>query len=172
MKIFKTAALIFATFTQCVAIADEKYGFWEVGTSQDYAYAITTNDSGSALVQFCSLSNANCVWGLIMSSQCKENDMYPVLANSNISTASMILTCYGRVKDNPNAVYKYAFSEYETVNNIVKQGLEVGFAFPLSGTQFKVVRFSLEGSSTALDQLFLVTKAASTSPVRKDEIMY
>lgn len=122
---------------------------WDTGVTDDgeALYAATVNDSGNLLGQYCVLSSGNCAWLLGMVTGCKEGDSYPVLANSDAGSSHIYVQCSAQLD---NGLYRYVFNDFEEIDDLVKKGLRVGFAVPLQGDQFRVVRFDLGGSNRAL----------------------
>lgn len=134
-------------------------------------YAATMNESGNILGQYCDPSTGNCIWLLGMSTVCKEGDQYPVLANSDASSAHILVYCSARLD---NGHYRYVFTEFDVINNIVMKGVRVGFAVPLQADQFRVVRFNLSGSNRAIASMRAAAekiqkKSSSKSTGTKDQ---
>jgi len=130
----------------------QSFANWSSGTvtTGDAMYAITINDSGNALGQYCFPASESCVWLLAMSTTCDEGDQYPVLANSDVGAAYLQVYCSRKLD---NGLQGYAFTQFDAVNAIVTKGSTVGFAIPLKGDQFRVVRFSLAGSNRAISTM-------------------
>ncbi len=55
--------------------------------------------------------------------------------------------CDGQLDDN---YFRYAFVDFEAVDELVKTANKIGFAVALKGDQFLVVRFLLSGSAQAI----------------------
>jgi hypothetical protein len=144
-KLVATAYLVIAP---CISYA-ETFGSWMTGVTDtgDGLYAATQNDSGNLLGQYCFPSEGNCIWLLGMATACKEGDQYAVLANSDAGAGHLNVYCSAKLD---NGLYRYVFLEFDAIQNIVTKGMRVGFAVPLEGDQFRVVRFDLGGSNRAL----------------------
>jgi len=144
----------------------QSFGTWTTGVtdSGEMLYAATVNDSGNLLGQYCSSSTGNCIWLLGMSTACKEGDQYPVLANSDAGAAHIMVYCSAKLD---NGLYRYVFTEFDSINHIVTKGLRVGFAIPLQADQFRVVRFDLGGSNRALALMLEAAQKAQTKPSSK-----
>jgi hypothetical protein len=139
---------------------------WTTGVtdSGEMLYAATINDSGNLLGEYCSPSTGNCIWLLGMSTACKEGDQYPILANSDAGAAHIMVYCSAKLD---NGLYRYVFTEFDSINNIVTKGLRVGFAVPLQADQFRVVRFDLSGSNRALALMLEAAQKAQKKPTSK-----
>lgn len=130
----------------------QSFGAWVTGITSDETsiYAGTVNDSGNVFGQYCALATGNCVWLLSMSTACKEGEAYPVLANSDTVATHLFVYCNAKMD---NGSYRYIFSDFDSINNIVTKALRVGFAVPLQSDQIRVVRFDLSGSNRAITQM-------------------
>lgn len=131
--------------------AERTIGAWivEHDESEGY-YAITMNDSGNLLGQFCFPERGSCVWFLGIDTACDEGGRIPVLANSDAGATSLTVLCDGQLESGP---YRYAFTDFDAVDAIVREGQRVGFAFPLEGDRFSVERFNLSGSNRAIERM-------------------
>ncbi|HEX4879692.1 MAG TPA: hypothetical protein VFV39_07605 [Limnobacter sp.] len=136
------------------------FGSWfnDITNSGDAVFSATMNDSGNLLGQYCYLEQGNCVWLLGMDTACKEGDKYVVLANSDTGAAHISVYCGGQLK---SGTYQYIFSEFDAVDNIVKEGARVGFAVPLQRDNFRVVRFDLKGSKQAITAMQTAVQRAA-----------
>lgn len=129
------------------------YGSWMFEKSDDNGgilFAATANDSGALLGEWCFVEANSCVWLLAMKTRCVEGSKYPVLANSDAGAAQLEVVCNAKLD---NGLYRYVFDDFEGVEQLVKEGLRVGFAVPLEEDQFRVVRFNLDGSNLVLNLL-------------------
>lgn len=149
----------------------QDFGNWHVDTSsEDAVYAATGNDSGAVFGQFCFLSAGSCYWFLGMSTACEKDAQYPVLANSDAGAWKFDVVCNGQI---PNGMYRYVFSDFNTVDALVRKGSRLGIAFPMKGDQFLVSRFLLNGSVTALTVMRAAAEKKTTPAHAKtrDQIM-
>lgn len=127
----------------------QEIGAWLAETKTSL-YAVTSSDSGNLFGQRCDASEGSCYYFLGLSSSCDEDSTYPVLANSDAGSASMQLICRGSTTVDRPKMYRYFFSDFDAIDQIVRNATRVGFASPLRGDQFSVVRFSLQGAVTAI----------------------
>lgn len=140
-------AVAIAAFSHGVGAAT--FGSWSTGAADDGSnlYAVTINDSGALLGQYCYPGSDTCLWLLGMSLACDKDDSYPVLANSEEGAAQLKVSCQGTYEN----LHTYVFEEFDSVDRIVRSGKRVGFAFPTKSDQFRIIRFDLNGSARALD---------------------
>jgi hypothetical protein len=141
-------------------------GDWVVDTKSQSAYsAVTVNDSGHTFGEFCDLEEGNCLWLIEMSSSCDEGAKTPVVANSDGSAANLELLCMGRL-DGGN--YAYAFTDFDRVDNLVRHSNRIGFAIPLGGDDFQMIKYDVHGAAAALSTMLAATnKDSKKSPPSK-----
>jgi len=144
-RIFAVAALALASLP--ASAQEKRFGAWTVGVlpGKDGVYAATVNDSGGLLGQYCYTKDSNCVWLLANDVDCAPNNRYPVLVNADNGAASLEILCM-KLEGRP----RYAFTDFDAIDAIVRKGTRVGIAFPMVNGLFLVNRFSLEGSLSAV----------------------
>lgn len=121
---------------------------WYADTSkEDVVFALTLNDTGNIFGKFCFKENSSCVYLLGMRIACKSGNQYPVLVNSDVGSYSLSVYCFDEVK---KGLFRYGFTNFNDINNIVHSASKIGFAFPMEGDQFKVIRFSLDGATRVI----------------------
>ena len=132
---------------------------WLTGLTNagDFFYAATVNESSNLIGEYCSSTTGDCMWVLGMKSACKEGDSYPVLANSDIGTSNLEIHCSVKLD---NGYYRYVFTDFDAINNIITKAIDVGFAVPLQAGQFRVLRFDLTGSNRALTSMLSTVNRA------------
>lgn len=159
-KVAWLCMLLLSPFAQA-----EQAGAWTTGVTNDgeAVYAATVNDSGNVLGQYCFPGADSCIWFLGMRTACEEGSTYPVLANSDSGAAHISVYCSDQVDA---GLYRYVFSEFDQIDELVRKGMRVGFAVPLQSDNFRVVRFDLTGSVRALD---LLETAAAKLRVNKQK---
>lgn len=146
MKSLTLGACLFAGLSIGTADAQVRYGDWIAEVVDDTTIASTTNDSGNALFRVCGLTTRLCSWGIRTVDSCVEGDTYDALVASTSSGQAVELKCLGKDKRGnwlqiPN---------YDAMNAYSDRDDYVGFAIPLESGHFRVVRFSLKGSKTAI----------------------
>lgn len=124
------------------------YDDWAVGVKDDgtAVFAMTANQSGSAMGQFCFFSQQVCEYRILSDKQCKEGNKYPGLLNSDKGATALTLTCGASVGDGR---YVLAIEPFGPIDEAVRHGSHLGMVIPLTGDQFHVMRFSLRGSAAA-----------------------
>jgi hypothetical protein len=119
------------------------------------------NDSGGILGQYCYPQEGGCVYILGLRNRCTKGNQYPVLVNADTGSKSVKVYCNGRLEIGR---YQYVFTEFEEIHRAVLAASRIGFAFPLEGDEFIVVRFSLIGSNEAIAAM----EARTPNPNRRD----
>lgn len=155
MKAFITAVLL------CIASSGlhaESYKSkdWEWGNSgTEYLYAATTNSTGSSLGQYCYYESEDCYYLVSLGPNCKKENEYPALIGSDKGAIAVTLICSHKYKGRS----VYMISPFEKIDTLVRQASRVGIAIPLESDSFKVVRFSLSGSTHAISTMRKTTAA-------------
>lgn len=158
MRSLKLALLsVFVVWPHFVS-AEQIYGAWLVNTTNDGAiFAATVDDSENILGQYCFIEEETCIWILGMSTACNEGEKYPVLINADTGAYQMSAYCSAQPKRNR---YWYIFSEFGQIDTIVKKAMQINFAIPFQGDQFKGMKFDLNGSNDAINFLKATTAKA------------
>jgi hypothetical protein len=135
----------------------ETSGDWQVNLGDKYAEAFTASDSGGTFGLICDRAKATCFYYVTMPASCDEDASVPLLANAD--AGSLLLT--GRcavINDAGKVTHVLALSPFDDVTKGIQKGQRFGLAVPMVDGQFRVFRFSLNGSSYALSK---VNSAAS-----------
>ncbi len=157
-KYLQISLLIALQFAAPVAIA-------EIGVSQDWIwsteeesfyYAMTMNSKEHVLGQYCYLNSGVCMYMVGFNITCELGSTYPSMVNSDKGAVHVSLECSHRV-DGQNVL---ALREFSLIDAIVRKASHIGFVIPMENDKFKVARFSLMGSSDALDQMRAAAKRA------------
>jgi hypothetical protein len=141
-----------ATFSDWEAFGDR---------SGSFLSAATVNRNQEVFGEWCYPDKGNCVWLIGITTQCREGDTYPVLANSDVGAVQFEVRCLGKLK--VTAAYELVFTNFDDVDHIARKATRVRFAIPLHAGQFHIVRFSLAGAVRALT---FMREAASSSTTR------
>ena len=115
--------------------------------NQNFYYAATTNSSGHIFGQYCYFDSESCLYIVTLGVTCDEDAEYPVIFNSNKGSGASTVTCAKEIE----GVNAFFISNFDDIDNIVRQGSKIGIAVPMDDGKFKVVRFSLSGSEYAID---------------------
>jgi len=136
-------ARAFGHMTAAAAAAKStRYGRWTVDIEGDWVEAWTDNESGSEFGLLCS---SDCMIYLDFRTTCEEGHDYPAMINSDPGALSITMRCH-HYEDRQIFITE-ATEEY--IDMVERDG-EIGFAFPLDGGQFRVVRFSTRGGYEAI----------------------
>lgn len=155
---------VFALVVGATLAHAETFGDWFAGTNgQTTVYAASANETGNVFGQFCFLSEGSCVWLIGVKTRCQQGDRYPVLANSNVGAMHLEVLCDGQLD---SGLYRFAFTNFDEVEKLVKHSARVGFAMPVEETQFGIVHFSLQGAPAALAELRAVSQKRITPDAR------
>jgi hypothetical protein len=152
-----------------------KIGSWQVDVSEDksYVYASTTNESGSVFGQFCFVEAKSCVYLVGTDTPCTMGKKSPSLANTNAGAVVYELLCDEKTNNNN---FRYLFTDFDSIDKLARLTLKVGFAIPLEGDQFKVVRFQLIDAVTALNFMRevvdeMISEDEAPEPENKNEYL-
>lgn len=122
-------------------------GAWGVYYHPSGSYvAETTNESGSRFGLVCAVNGGACYWGVSPGSGCVGGTAYPVLMNARSGANTTTASCVTTDGNKGNIIELHAYDE---IAAIVANDSRVGFALPIDGGQFKVVRFDLTGATEA-----------------------
>ncbi len=139
----------------------QTFGDWAVVRSDNGDMVAATFENGTQymLVYRCYKALGQCAHVLVADVDCTDGHIYPVLVNSDYSSLSMNALC-----DNNTSTGKaeLVLSEFDSIHKIIEKGTIVGFSIPMANGLFKVVRFSLNGASQAMQYASNSVGAAAT----------
>jgi len=148
-------AVLITILAGAITAPAQVIGDWVVDVKSPNAYSVVTvNDRGHAFGEFCDLNEGNCYWLIEMSSSCDEGTTSPVLGNSDGAAVNLELVCMGRLE---GGSYAYAFTDYDQVDELVRHSDRIGFAVPLGGDEFRMVKYNLRGTADALSVMLAAT---------------
>lgn len=145
---------------------------WDL-SGNEYVYAATLNSDGRILGQYCYFSDSSCVYLVSLGITCESGSEYPSILNSNAGVTDVRLIC-GHKYQGENVFF---IKPFDDVDNLIKQASNVGFAVAMEEGTFKVVRFSLSGSTYAIEMMRLGAemlnekKSNSKQKVRSEEYL-
>jgi hypothetical protein len=142
--------VVLVTLLSLTSAYAEVIGDWQVHTKD--LYAATSNDSDQVFGQFCYVEDSSCLWLVGITVACDEGQKYPVLANSDAAAVHLEMLCLDG-KPIEGGRYRYAFTDFDRVDRLVRESQRVGFAMPMQEDSFRVIRFNLRGSDKALSKL-------------------
>ncbi|WP_457097884.1 hypothetical protein [Lysobacter sp. P5_B9] len=147
MRFMMLAALVFFSQTAAAGTAIKD---WRVNTEGDYSEAFTSSDSGATLGVLCFKQQGQCVYYLTTPSKCDEGATIPLLVNADAGANQITGTCR-ILGDQAPKVHALVLSPFDDIESSIRTGANLGIAMPLVEGQFRVYRFSLSGSSLAID---------------------
>jgi hypothetical protein len=141
-----------------------RFDAWVVGVPGDASgvYAATDNSSGSMLAFTCPFTD-DCHYRLITPNTCVEGEKYPGVLSTNKGAISVTLHCLSIVGWDSNRGGVLGLAPFDNVDLAVREGRDLGIAVPLKNGQFHVSRFSLIGSSAAINYVNGATAKAKES---------
>lgn len=124
---------------------------WFVDTDNpSMFYAATISDTGTVFGQYCFSKSQACVYLIGMSTACVKGTKYSVLANSDAGSSYHEIYCDTQLS---SGLYRYIFTNFDSIDNLVKSASRIGFAMPLKNDQFIVLRYNLSGAAKAVTQM-------------------
>lgn len=132
----------------------QRVGDWILDIGRTYTEAFTSNNSGSTFGLFC--GDGSCSFYLDTGTKCEENSKTPMLINADSGSTYVIALCI-HIPGGGKIRYVNSIQDKDVVTAIATGNI-IGFAFPLEGGEFKVVRFSLDGALNATQRAAANTK--------------
>jgi len=148
IKVILASMLLLFPFFASAEVQVSKDWAWDL-SGNEYVYAATVNSDGRILGQYCYFSESTCVYLVSLGITCESGSEYPSILNSSAGVADVELVC-GHKYQGENVFFIKPFDE---VDNLIKQANNVGFAVAMEEGTFKVVRFSLSGSTYAIEMM-------------------
>lgn len=163
MRTLVLLGLFAVALARPVGAADFTVGDWSWNVDDpEMQLAGTTNADGHVLSQFCYPQSGKCLYAVGFDTNCTEGNSYPALVNSDSGAAAMTFRCGSELKGGTHLMFA---EDFDQIDGLIRKSNRIGFALPMEGDQFKAVRFSLRGSSEALDAMRKVAaRAATKSP--------
>lgn len=126
---------------------------WNVDRD-DYFFALTINKSDHIFGQYCYIESATCYYLVATKTSCEKDTEMPALINSDQGAIHVTLVCkHEYVGGNVMIV-----EPFDDIDLVVRESSYFRLALPMEGDQFKVVRFSLVGSTYAVDLMRAATE--------------
>ncbi len=133
---------------------------------QDFYFAITTNSADHVLGQYCYIAEGTCFYIVSLDIMCEHGSTYPAIVNSDRGADHVVLKCVHEY-NGKNILAIYGFYK---IDELVRAASHLGIAIPVENDKFKIIRFSLIGSSDAIDHMRDAVKQAidaNPAPVNK-----
>ncbi len=165
MKAFVLAIVAAVSFT---AAAQKNSQDWFAQLQGDeYYWAATFNDSGGILGQWCYFESQGCMYLVATNTACESDAKYPILANSDAGAVVLEIVCRGSFDSNGTKKYRYVFTDFDSIDGIVRKAIRVGFAMPLKDGYFNVVRFTLASSNGEIDRMRAAASQRMSAAAKK-----
>lgn len=150
-------------FKSAFADGTSKEWFWVTDDSDNFYYAATLNSSGHLIGQYCFFKSGDCKYLLGAGITCTEGNEYPALINSTSGSTHVTIICGGKVGDQN----VFLLSPFDDIDSIIRNADRIGIAVPMENDKFKVSRFSLSGSTHAIESMrSSAEKKMSKKPVK------
>lgn len=139
--------LILAGFSMVSYAQKTKHQDWTSTIRSGFYEAYTFNESDASFGLFCM---EKCFYYVDMNVKCKEGDKYSALMATSNGSTSVTLNCF-TLKDR----WISLIEPFDDVSTMIKGSESVGFAIALKSGKFNVSRFSLNGSSKAMEAILI-----------------
>jgi len=135
---------------------------WESSTvGEEYLFAAVENSAGHVLGQYCFFESGSCSYLLAIGTNCEPESEYPALVSSDVGAAHLTLVCGAEIEGQHVLIVPF-----DDMDKIVRKSSRVGLVVPMQNDQFKVARFSLAGSSKAIERML----AAASERLTDDQL--
>jgi hypothetical protein len=150
-----TIAVVLLPLAVTAVEAQNRYTEWAIssGTDNDSMVAGTINQSGQILGQGCWFSNRTCYWMIVLDISCTKGIKGDVMVSADTGPQTLEVSCLEGTPTVGNTRYRYAFTNFEAIDRIVRTNTVVGFASALRSGEFQVVRFNLNGAPAVVDAM-------------------
>jgi hypothetical protein len=169
LKIALAASLICAVSVQCLAADAPPHQVkdWVFEPmSGGGAIARTNNDSGSVLGIVC-LKYQDCYVYFSAGSTCEPGSKYPMLLNSDEGAMPVTGTCTDISAASNKRQFVQSLDPFDKITAAMLHNHWMGVAVPMANGQFKVSRFSLEGSNETFAEVSKALPATAGTPGEK-----
>jgi hypothetical protein len=144
------AIVLVLYMTASGALAAGPNGAWHWTTEGGTFVARTTSASGETLGQTCRVAEKRCYWLIGLKRGCTGNATHPVLASTDVGSTTFELACTGQTED---GIYQYSINEFDNVDDLLARAQQLGFAIPLQGDRFLVVKFDMNGAKPVVEAM-------------------
>jgi hypothetical protein len=149
VKVAKTLWILLCAFPSASA-ADLRFGDWVAHVTGNEREAFTNNESGSALGVLCSVESQHCLAYLRANTTCSEGNKQVALVNTDSGAFPIDMLC-SKIRGQSGPEFVNLLGSYDDMRDVILKHNSIGIALPMTGGQFKVVRFSLIGSNQAIE---------------------
>lgn len=135
-----------------IATADdrEQHEDWSSQFLEDMGEASTHENGTSVFGMLCATDS--CRYYFANGIDCEAGMNYPLMLSTAAGAMSVDAICEPMSTANGD-VLLYWFNESATLNDAFATSREIGIAFPMSGGQFKLSKFSMKGYEAAIERM-------------------
>ncbi|WP_295797090.1 hypothetical protein [uncultured Microbulbifer sp.] len=166
----KSLLLLWGAFLLSVSsvgfAVEREFGDWSWDYADGGTIAMTFSDTGKGLAQVCNFGDGNCLYKVMFPVTCELGGTYPVLVSTDSAAYSMNMQCLS--SDEEGGIY--GITPFDDIDQIIREGNRIGIVMAMEHGSFSVVRFSLQGSNAAMDDMlenFLVARKARSARERR-----
>ena len=128
---------------------------WSWGSDNErFLYAATVNADNQSFGQYCYLDSKVCVYLLNTGIVCREGSELTALINSDKGSKEVTLLC--RMNSSGDSVYMLV--PFNLIDVVARQASYFAIAIPTNQADFQIARFSLIGSTYAIELMLSATK--------------
>ncbi|MBU2709338.1 hypothetical protein KCM76_25305 [Zooshikella marina] len=174
IRLYFVFIMLILPFIAEAKVQISKDWYWDLSLNKDeFVYAATENSEGRVLGQYCYIFEKSCVYIVSLGISCKEGSKFPSIVNSSAGAVGVNLIC-GHKYNKENVFY---ITPFDDIDNLIKKASKVGFVVAMKDNKFKVVRFSLSGSTYAIEmmragaELLNESKEKKSSKVKSEEYL-
>jgi hypothetical protein len=134
------------------ALADdrEQHDDWSSQFLEDMGEASTHENGTSVFGMLC--ANDSCRYYFANGIECEAGMNYPLMLTTAAGAVSVDAICEPMATANGD-VMLYWFNESAKLNEAFAGSADMGIAFPMSGGQFKLSKFSMKGYEAAIERM-------------------
>jgi hypothetical protein len=152
MKLYKFVfAVIIGLFSTLCSAESHRIGDWTWSTNNpSFYYAGTVNPDKHFLGQYCYIKSKNCMYLARFSITCRKGSEIPAMMNSDRRSSHIKLYCGKKLSKGGSAII---LKKFKDVKRVIRGSNEVTFAIPMTSGRYKIIRFSLDGASSAISAM-------------------
>ncbi len=137
---------------QGASYADDRelHGDWSSQFFEEMGEASTHENGTSVFGMLCATDSCRYYFGNGV--ECQAGMNYPLMLSTDSGALSVDAICEPMSTANGD-VMLYWVNESSTLNEAFAASPEIGIAFPLSGGQFKLSKFSMKGYEAAIERM-------------------
>lgn len=114
-------------------------------------WAGTVNDEGRVLGQYCRTDTGDCVYRVTLGLTCNAGSEYPTILNTESGVSAHTLICEQSGNNDSDGIF--LIRPFDDVDAAIRESINAGFVIATESGRFKAVRFSLAGSTYAIEAM-------------------